>query len=107
MTIRDRIWRYLKEFPGTLWTPWLFRDKSTLSWIGLILAVLSGFGIMTFGILFLNWDPALAGPGAEDPRPFAIIALAVSVVTLLVGLLLEFLGRRRHDSTDSTRSPFT
>lgn len=70
--------------------------------VGAALVWGGGFAIFGFGMLFVNFDPSLAGPGTDDPRPFAAVALPISVGALLVGAALWRRGRRGTSPPEET-----
>jgi hypothetical protein len=67
--------------------------QSVLRAVGAALVWSGGAAVLVFGILFANYDPSLAAPGTEDPRPMAVVAMPISVGAALVGLVLWKLGR--------------
>jgi coproporphyrinogen III oxidase len=88
-----------RRWTSTSYQRWVGRHRgSAIGMMGVVLVNLGVSASLVFGML-MSFDPAEAGPGVEDPRQFASIALGVSVVILIIGFVLAGLGRWRINNT--------
>lgn len=62
--------------------------------------VLGGvFAVAGAGMLMINYDPALAGPEADDARPMAAAILAAGAGAVVAGIVLTRRDERHHGET--------